>query len=227
MSIWEPFDPVTYFSHTILGGLGIVGALIALTVLKGSSGHIWAGRLFVFAAFVAAATALVFSFTTFSGPAIASSVITFSCLGAAVLALKPRSRAVLGGEIVTTFLMGAALLWMLFGSYMSIQNGRWLIPLLYSLFPLVLLIGDLTFLRLDQRHRSGARLPRHYSRMGFALAIAVHAPIVSFGDDLGLHPALAFFGPFVIWPTIVLYFNRRQAKNQLVLASSRSHSSLS
>ena len=211
MSIWEPFDPVTYFLHIILGGLGIAGAFMALTVLKGSTGHIWAGRLFVLAAFVAAATALVFSFTAFSGPAIASSVMTFSCLGAAVLALRPRSTAVLGGEIVTTFLMGAALLWMLFGSYMSFQSGEWLMPVLYSLFPLVLLIGDLKFLRLDQPTRSATRLLRHYSRMGFALAIAVHAPIVSFGDDLGLHPLLAFFGPLLIWPIIVLYFTRRPA----------------
>jgi hypothetical protein len=188
-------------------------------VLKGSSSHIWAGRLFVFAAFVAAATALVFSFTSFSGAAISSSVITFSCLGAALLALKPKSKAVLGGEIAATFLMGSAFLWMMLGVFMSIQSGAWLFPLLYSLFPLGLFVSDVRFIRLDQRQRSDSRLLRHFSRMGFAFAIAVHAPIVSFGDELGLHPALAFFGPFLIWPAIVIFFKRRQTKKKLVLAN--------
>jgi len=218
MSIWEPFDPVSYFLHTILGGLGIAGALVALAVLKGSSNHIWAGRLFVFAAFVAAATAVVFSFTEFSGAAIASSAITFSCLGAALLALRPKSKAVLGGEIVTTVLMGLAFLWLLLGLSMSIQGGTWLPPLLYSLFAVGLLIGDVRFLRLDEQQRTDARLPRHFSRMAFAFAIAVHAPIVTFGDELGIHPALAFFGPFIIWPAIVLFFKRRQATGKLTLA---------
>lgn len=218
MSIWEPFDPVSYFLHIILGGLGIVGALVALSALKGSSNHIWAGRLFVLAAFVAAATAVVFSFTEFSGAAIASSVMTFSCLGAALLALRPKNKAVSSGEVITTTLMGLAFLWILFGLSMSIQGGRWLQPLLYSLFAGGLLIGDIRFLRLDAQRRADGRLPRHFSRMAFALAIAVHAPIVTFGDELGLEPTLAFFGPFLIWPAIVLFFKRRQAKGKLVLA---------
>jgi hypothetical protein len=114
--------------------------------------------------------------------------------------------------------MALAFLWMGLGVVMSIQGGGWLMPFLYSLFPLGLLIGDIRFLRLDGQERAAVRLPRHYSRMAFALAIAVHAPIVSFGDDLGLHPAVAFFGPFVIWPAIVFFFRRRQTRGVLVFA---------
>ena len=220
MPIWDPFDPVTYFLHTILGGLGIVGAVIALLALKGSTKHVWAGRVFVVAAFVAAFTAVVFSFTSFSGAALATSTITFSCLGAALLALKPRSRMVLAGEIGTTSLMGIALLWLLLGFAMSVQSGFWLRPLLYSMIVLVLLIGDIRFVRLDARERVGARIPHHLSRMAFAFAIAVHAPIVSFGADLRLHPIVAFFGPFLIWPAIVLFFRNRKSQGRLVLANS-------
>ncbi len=218
MNIWEPFDPVSYFLHTILGGLGIVGALVALAALKGSSAHVWAGRLFVFAAFVAAATAVVFSFTEFAGAALASSVMTFSCLGAALFALQPKSKAIFAGEIFTTILMVLTFLWLLLGALMFLQSGAWLPPMLYSLFPLGLLIGDIRFLRMDERQRSIARLPRHFSRMAFALAIAVHAPIVSFSEELNLHPALAFFGPFLLWPAIVVFFKRRQAKGALAFA---------
>jgi hypothetical protein len=46
--------------------------------------------------------------------------------------------------------------------------------------------------------------------MAFALAIAVHAPIVSFGDDWGIHPVMAFFGPFVLWPLLVHAFRNHR-----------------
>lgn len=47
---------------------------------------------------------------------------------------------------------------------------------------------------------------RHLSRMAFAFAIAVHAPLVSFAGPLGIDPIVAFFGPFVLWPVIVFVF---------------------
>lgn len=218
MNIWEPFDPFSYFMHTILGGLGILGAIVALSMLKGSSGHVWSGRLFAFAAFVAAATAIVFGLTEFSGAALASSIMTFSCLGAALFALRPKSKAVFSGEILTTALMGLTFLWLLLGILMSLQSGGWLPPLLYSLFPLGLFVGDIRFLRLNEEQRATIGLSRHFSRMAFALAIAVHAPIVTFSEALNLHPAPAFFGPFLIWPAIVLFFRHRQTRGTLALA---------
>ncbi|MEM1091356.1 MAG: hypothetical protein AAGI67_13305 [Pseudomonadota bacterium] len=218
MGIWEPFDPFSYFFHTILGGLGILGAIVALSVLKGSGKHIWAGRLFAFGALIAATTAVVFSFTEFSGAAISSSVMTFSALGAALFALRQKRGVVLWGELLTTTLMGLSFLWLTLGVVMSIESGLWLPPLLYSLFPLGLFIGDIRFLRLNQQQRSSAGLSRHFSRMAFTLAIAVHAPLVTFADELPVHPAVAFFGPFLIWPAIVLTFKRRQDKGRLALA---------
>ena len=211
MRIWDPFDPVVYFLHTIVGTLGVVGALFALSLRKGSRGHRIAGWIFVTAACIAAATAVAFSFTEFSPLALASGVMTFSALGAAVLAVRPRNRAVVVGEGVTTVLMGLAFLWLSLGVVLSMGSGAWLPPFLYSLFPLVLLVSDIRFLRLDEAGRARSRLPRHYSRMAFALAIAVHAPIVSFSDRIPVHPALSFFGPFILWPLIVVAWKRRAA----------------
>lgn len=209
MNIWDPFDPVVYFMHTIVGTLGVAGAVVALAVLKGSRRHVTAGWLFTSAACVAATTAIVFGFTEFSPLALASSVMTFSALAAAVLAVRPNSRAVVMGERVTTGLMGLAFLWLSLGVLMSLGSGAWIPPFLYALFPLGLFVSDVRFLRLDEAGRARSRLPRHYSRMAFALAIAVHAPIVSFADQIPVHPALSFFGPFLIWPLIVLTSRRR------------------
>jgi hypothetical protein len=78
-----------------------------------------------------------------------------------------------------------------------------ILPLGYAFFPSWFLIDDRRSRRRSPAERRAYGFRRHMSRMAFALAIAVHAPVVSFADDLGLHPLLAFFGPFVIWPVIM------------------------
>ena len=102
------------------------------------------------------------------------------------------------------------LAWLLFGAYVSTggDGPTWLPPLLYAIFLSILLTNDIRFKRLAVEARQRKRLARHISKMAFALAIAMHAPIVSFSDELGLHPALAFFGPFSLWPAIIVYFKK-------------------
>lgn len=36
MNLWEPYHSITYFLHTLLGTAGVLAAVIALAVLKGS-----------------------------------------------------------------------------------------------------------------------------------------------------------------------------------------------
>jgi len=72
MNIWDPFHPIAYFLHAALGFAGILGAIAALGVVKGSGAHIWAGRVFALAAAVAAGTAISFSFRSFAPMALAS-----------------------------------------------------------------------------------------------------------------------------------------------------------
>jgi hypothetical protein len=38
---------------------------------------------------------------------------------------------------------------------------------------------------------------------------------VIFSDYLNIHPGLAYYGPFIIWPAIVITFNGRTRKNLL------------
>ena len=221
MNIWDPFHPVAYFLHTTLGIAGILGAIIALAVTKGTNPHIFAGRTFAVAAAVAAATAIGFSITTFAPMAIASGMITISTVGSAFLALRSKSPRVAAGELVTTFLMAVVLLWLLYGVVMSIPQGGllWIPPLLFAAFSAAFLVNDIRFIRQDDAARKSKRLPRHLSRMAFAFSVAVHAPIVVFADDINLHPGLAFYGPFMIWPVIFFFFNSRIKRNLLPTAN--------
>ena len=82
------------------------------------------------------------------------------------------------------------------------------LPILaYALFPTWFLVDDLRFRRAGARRRPRTHR-RHFSRMAFALAIAVHAPLVSFADDLDIPGWLAFFGPFLLWPALLFALRR-------------------
>lgn len=124
-----------------------------------------------------------------------------------MLSLRLRSRGVVFGEWAAFALMLIPALGLLLMTAPPLLGGApvqvWAWPLPYAFFSLWFLADDVRFLRLRDERRRAARLPRHLSRMAFAFAIAVHAPVVSFGDRWGIDPVLAFFGPFVLWPIIV------------------------
>lgn len=221
MNIWDPFHPVAYFLHAALGVLGILGAIVALALAKGSAPHILAGRVFSAAAAIAAVTAIAFSITSFAPLAIASAVLMLSVIGSALLAQRRKSAWVVAGESVTTTLMAFVLLWLLYGVVQSVPQGGflWTPPLLLAIVAAVFLVNDMRFIRQGDTGRAAKRLPRHVSRMAFAVAIAVHEPTVVFADDLNIHPGLAFYGPLIVWPAIVFFFNSGMRKKLVDVAS--------
>jgi hypothetical protein len=211
MNIWDPFHPIAYFLHAVLGMAGILGAILALTFAKGSSRHILAGRIFGAAATVAAVTAIVFSFTTFAPMAIASAALMLSVVGSAILAHRSKSPAVSAGERLTTALMAFVLLWLLYGVVISVPLGGylWIPPLIFALVSAIFMVNDIRYIRLSDAGRKSKGLRRHFSRMAFAFAIAIHEPIVVFSDDLSLPPIIAYYGPLIIWPVVYFFFNAR------------------
>ena len=219
MNIWDPFHPFVYFVHTMLGGVGLLGALIALSVTKGSSPHVLAGRAFAIAASTVAATAILFSITSFAPMAIASAAITLSAIGGALLALRNKTQKVAAGELATTILMAAVMLWLLYGVVLSYPQGGllWIPPLAFGAIAASLFVNDIRFMKYGVDEREAKRLTRHLSRMSFAFAIAVHEPIVIFADRLGIHPALAFYGPFIVWPLLFFFFRNRINKKMIVI----------
>ena len=211
MNFWDPYGLVTYLLHTVLGSTGVLAALIALSVAKGKRAHMISGRLFVAMALVAASTAIVFALTRFAPLAIISSLMTMALLAGSLLALRKRTPRVTLGENLAMGVMalcGLVLAVMAPAASMvaSAPAGAGLQAALYALFPLGFVLGDLRFRKFNDQERRQQRIRRHLPRMAFAFAIAVHAPIVSFSDDLGLDPLLAFFGPFVLWPLIIFGF---------------------
>ena len=210
MSLWDPYDPITYLLHTILGSAGVLAAVVAIASRKGGVSHVRAGWFFSSFAAVAATTAIAFSATQFSPLAIASSLIVLSLVGGAILALRPRTSIVAMGEVVTLVLMVVPACILLAGVILTRLDGAPLgatmLPGAYLLFPAWFLADDYRFMRSSGDQRRSRAHGRHLSRMAFALAIAVHAPVVSFGDRLGIDPIVAFFGPFMLWPLIVFAF---------------------
>ena len=223
MNLWDPFNPIAYFLHTVLGVSGIIGAFVALSVTKGTTPHVMAGRVFGFAAAVAAGTAILFSFSNFAPMAIASSALTISAVGSAVLALRTRSARVTAGEIFAAALMALVLIWLLFGAVLAARQGGllWIPPLVLAGMAACLLVSDILFLRQPDAGRRLQRIKRHLSRMSFALAIVIQAPIVVFADKLNIHPGLAFYGPLVLWPAIAIPMTVRLTKNLTVIADRR------
>jgi lysylphosphatidylglycerol synthetase-like protein (DUF2156 family) len=224
VNIWDPFHPVAYFLHGALGIAGILGAIVALALVKGSRPHIFAGRIFAIAAAVAATTAIVFSFARFAPMAIASAVMMFSVVGSAILAHRKKTTWVATGEFITTTLMGFVLLWLLYGVVISVPLGGflWIPPLVLALVSVALLVNDIRFIRQPDAGRESKRLGRHLSRMALAFAIAVHEPTVVFSDDLNIHPSLAFYGPLVIWPAIFFFFRNRIRNNSMTIVMDNS-----
>jgi hypothetical protein len=119
LNFWDPYDPVSYLLHTVVGTGGILAAILAIMTRKGSRNHVRSGTIFVVTAAIAAGTALVFSVTVLSPPAIASSILTFALLAGAILALRDRGRCVAVGEVVTAFTMGFVGLALVFMSVMA------------------------------------------------------------------------------------------------------------
>ena len=177
MNIWDPFHPIAYFLHAVLGFSGILGAVIALAIVKGSPSHILAGRVFAAAAVIASVTALIFSFTTFAPMAIASAVLLLSVVGSAIFAHREKKPGVVAGELVTASMMAFVVLWLLYGVAMAVPHGGflWVPPMFLACVSAALFVNDLRFMKLEQAGRDSKRLPRHLSRMALAFAIAVHA----------------------------------------------------
>lgn len=223
LELADPFPPVIYFLHTILGTLGVLLALVALAGVKGSSTHVRAGWGFTAASVVAAVTAIVFSATSPSPLAVASALMVLALVSSAVLALRPVSASVRRAEWAATATMSIA--WLILAALgafaLALAAGLaspppgaempplhvLALPLLYVAFPTHFLLDDRRFRRLGAE-RSTRAYQRHLSRMAFAFAIAVHAPVVSFADDLQLNLYVAFFGPFLLWPAILFALRR-------------------
>jgi hypothetical protein len=189
----------------------------------------------------------MFSATRLSPPAIVSSLFVIGLVLGAILALRPRTTAVKLGERFAVVLLAVAFLGQFVGALLPFLGWLGLLPPpppslnlpelttldyisgiafagIYALIILAFLISDFRFLRVNDARRQASSFRRHLSRMAFALAIAVHAPIVSLSGSFGIGNSEAanfavFYGPFIIYPIIMYVLRNHKFLNPVPSAA--------
>lgn len=226
----DPFNPLVYWPHVVLGIGSVFAVLFAVFSAKGSKLHRTSGIVFSFAMGVAAITAVLFSVWRFAPPALFSSISVLYGIGMGILSLRARSggwRALQRLLVILPFVLGlvgiAAVASLFFQDLpVGIRLLAGTAASMVVVFFLSLVWKDIAFLRTGETDRF-RRLRRHALRMAIAGAEVVRAPLLSFGPPIGAEGALSFplyfFGPFLLIPLIYYlamptWVKRRDGKSQ-------------
>ena len=144
-----PFDALSYYTHLIIGSIGLFAALAALATRKGSARHILAGRIFGGAIVIVAITSLIMLSVRLAPPLLVAALTVVYAVGTAVLALRPATYGTRNAEYGLSFLELAVVILFIFMSVPHVVAGN--IPLIGPVvilaIPLILLIGDINFYR--------------------------------------------------------------------------------
>lgn len=195
--------------HVVLGSIALLGGCVALWVIKGSSLHIKAGKVFVWSMLPVVTTSLIAMFFELLPLAIVLSLAELYLLGTALLSIEHQRSDYRRWMFV---LMAVAGLLAIFAAIQFIRFNLSPGPLfvgpavLAALFT-GLLIGDLRVLRPEGVHRH-VWLRRHLSRMILAFTIAVMA-LVRIGVNFGLTFEASVILPLAIAAGFILWVRRR------------------
>ncbi|MEP4311000.1 MAG: hypothetical protein ABJV60_11730 [Lentilitoribacter sp.] len=208
-----PFDALSYYAHIVIGALGLIAAIVALTAKKGSMFHILAGRIFAAGILVVAITSLILLSVRMAPPLLVAALTSVYAVGTAILALKPASTKIKVTEygffifeiIVVAIFLAMAVPQIIAGSIPPIG------PLVILTIPIILLVGDIHFFR-NAHVRSALRIRRHLARMIWAFVIAVRAPLAEIYSQLEIPVALILFGPLLVAPIMIIIFLRKYPK---------------
>lgn len=209
----SPFGPLSYYGHIGIGLVGWTAAVIALAAKKGSTIHIWAGRLFIFCIAIVAITSLILLSTRAAPPLLVAAITSVYAVATAYLALQPATKAVKRTEYG---LFGAELLMLVLfavGASANVAAGNIpaIGPIMITAIPIILLAGDINFFR-KANQRSRLRVRRHLARMIWAVVIVVRAPVTEFYSEFALPFGVILFGPVIITPLIIWYVLRKQSR---------------
>ena len=202
----DVYAQAPFAAHYILGfvALGAIGG--ALASRKGSSVHVWSGRVFVVGMIVAALTAYYFVTVQFAVPVLFDATLMMVAAGSAVLALQPRANWVVALEMLLTVVsLAAALALSAAGVQFLLSGSAGAIPasihaaIFWSFF-----VGDLGFRSPDKRRTH--RVRRHLYRMAWAIAIGIYAPLFTFREEFGLSNQVVYLGAMALGPLVLLIF---------------------
>lgn len=217
---YAPFDPFSYYIHIVIGLVGWIGALVALASQKGSRRHVLGGRLFMISTVVVSVTALVLLATRFAPPLFVAALTAVYAIATAFLALRPGTQKVRRTEYGLFVFELAVLLLFMAMAIPNIMAGNInpMGPLVISIIPIILLVGDINFFRNPDR-RTVLRIRRHLARMIWALIISVRAPLAEIYAELSIPVAFILFGPLIIAPLMIWFFLRKSTRSASVAAA--------
>ncbi len=216
---YAPFDPFSYYIHIIIGLVGWIGALAALASQKGSRRHILGGRLFMISTVVVSVTALILLSTRFAPPLFVAALTAVYAIATAFLALRPGTQRVRRTEY-GLFAFELAMLFLFMAMAIpNIMAGNInpMGPLVISIIPIILLVGDINFFRNADR-RPALRVRRHLARMIWAFIISVRAPLAEIYAELSIPVFFILFGPLVVAPLMIWFFLKKLPRSDRAAA---------
>lgn len=198
------------YAHTVMGGLALMGGVIALSVIKGSKPHRLAGRVFVIGMLASSITTLVFMTHRFLPLAILMAAATVVLLFSSLAAIKNTAAKNSKSDIILTGILIVISLFPLMLVIRSIVTGNFSVfwgPLVLFLLFLWLLFEDWQYLKNPRPSRS-YRIKRHLTRMILAFAFGVMA-LVRIGIKLGLSLELSVILPLFAALVLIVFFRRK------------------
>ena len=209
MPINEVYNDYAFWAHIIIGFIALAAVLVALGARKGSTVHRFSGAIFLIGMGIAAGTAIYFATIQPSMPAIFDASLMICAGGSGLLALQPSTLPVKIAEGALTFFAGlAGLLLLVIGSSFMLQGNPNFIPaFIHGVVFSTLAVTDVRAKIL--RRRESRRYHRHMSRLAWAIAIGVYAPLFTFNDVFQIPGAALYLGAMSLGPLIMILYWRR------------------
>jgi len=212
----SPYLALSYYSHIIIGIVGLVAALVAFAAAKGKTWHIRAGWTFVAAVAIVAASSFEMLANVFIPPLFMAVFTAIYAMAGALLALRKGTAAVRSAE-VGLFVFELAGLFIFFSIALeAVRNGAIPAfgPVVIAIIPLILLGGDINWF-LNGNNRNRLRLARHLNRMVWAFVVVLRAPLVELAaHGLPVPGPVIIVGPIALGIAMGAYFRWRYVRLQ-------------
>jgi len=207
------FIEFNHLSHIIIGTMGFIGGIVALSTKKGSKVHIRSGRVFVLGMFYAVASTIVFMVEQVLPLALLMSIATSYLLVSSIVSLRYRKKY---SRLIDKILVIVPFLLFLFTSLQfililpEISLGTFA-RLLFSITFAILLFRDIKLIR-SRPNEHIYFVKRHAFRMILTFGFAVMA-VLRIGvkvDFLGLE--FSTFTPLLLALIAAFYMERNISK---------------
>ena len=210
----RPYAALVYYSHVVLGCVGLLAAVMALIFRKGSRAHMYAGRVFSMMTVVICVTSLAMLSVKMAPPLLVAALTAMYAVVTGLLALRQATAGVRRLEYALCGFELAVVGVFLSMAIPQVAAGRIppIGPAVILAIPLILLAGDINFF-LKRAHRQELRVQRHLARMIWAFVISVRAPLAEIYQYLNIPVLVILFGPLVVAPIMIWLFRRRLSRS--------------